>query len=131
MMAELQNQAKTCLFVTRGPSGRRGWYLEDRYGSYLQILPTTVRHIRGTDKEGSSVRPAEEINFSSNQEIVVAATNRRQVALGLKGGILVYLEMDNETGSFNEIQRIEIGVRNVPSTSEDTQRQDKNFLLSC
>ena len=83
--------------------------LENRYGSYLQILPTTVRHIRGTDKEGSNVRPAEEINFSSNQEIVVAATNRRQVALGLKGGILVYLEMDNETGSFNEIQRIEIG----------------------
>ena len=83
--------------------------LEDRLGDYLQILPNAVRHIRGGNGNSSNSKPVEEIHFDGNQEILKVAMNRRQVALGLQGGILVYLEMDHETGSFNEVKRIELG----------------------
>jgi splicing factor 3B subunit 3 len=85
---------------------------------FVQILKDKVRHVRASGQ-------VEEIGFDG-QNIEQAALNRRQIALALTGGTLVYLEMD-ETGSFHEVSRINLnesvvclGLEKIPEGRQRT-----------
>ncbi|KJH51822.1 hypothetical protein DICVIV_02013 [Dictyocaulus viviparus] len=62
--------------------------------SLLQIYPEGIRHIR-------SDRRVNEWKTPGKRQIVKCAMNRRQVAVALAGGELVYFELDS-TGQLNE-----------------------------
>ncbi|CAJ0927414.1 unnamed protein product, partial [Mesorhabditis belari] len=62
--------------------------------SMLQVYPDGIRHIR-------SDRRVNEWRAPGRRTIVKCALNRRQVAIGLSGGEIVYFELDM-TGQLNE-----------------------------
>ena len=67
---------------------------------FVQILKHQVKHVRGPGR-------VEEFNFD-HESIEHAVCNRRQIAIALQGGIIVYLEMD-ETGTFRLVTRVNLG----------------------